>query len=342
MTLSIGTPVVAYSYLLNANPGWLTDGDWAFGHPQGQAGDPTTAYTGQNVYGYNLAGAYGNSLPPQHLTTLPMNCTGLSRVTLDFARWLGVESASWDGASIAVSTDGNAWNTVWSHTGDTLVETAWSLQSYNVGTVADDQPFVQFRWTMGPTDSADTYCGWNLDDIQVLAIGTPQANQPPLAQAIQASTAKNTPMTITLLGSDANLDPITYTIVSLPLNGELTDPNAGLITVRALHAHGRRTTPWSTLQLWTLPATTCSSTRSTTAANVQRGDGDDRRDCRCPVPVHGGLRNWSATRSALAHRFHRHRTDPGHQPERAGRQLPSDDGLLVRGHVQSQRAHAGG
>ncbi|MBN2446928.1 MAG: S8 family serine peptidase [Phycisphaerae bacterium] len=230
VTLSIGTPVVAYSFPLNSNPGWLTEGDWAFGHPQGQAGDPATAYTGLNVYGYNLAGAYTNSLPPQHLTTLPMNCTGLSRVTLDFARWLGVESATWDSASIEVTTDGITWQTVWNHSGDTLEETTWSLQSYGVGTIADDQPFVQFRWTMGPTDSADTYCGWNIDDIQVLAIGTPQANQPPLARAIAASTAVDTPVAITLLGSDSDLDPITYTIVSLPTNGQLSEPGAGLIT----------------------------------------------------------------------------------------------------------------
>lgn len=222
-SLSVGTPVLAYDFPLNVNPGWVTEGQWQFGQPQGQGGDPATAYTGLYVYGYNLAGAYSDNLSPTHLTALPLNCTGLSRVTLDFARWLGVEAAAWDGASVEVSTDGREWFPAWSHSGDDLVETAWSLQSYHIGPVADDQPYVQVRWTMGPTDSNTTFCGWNLDDVQIRAIGTAPTNQPPYAYDREASTAEGDPVEITLAGVDSDLDPINFTIVALPEHGQLTE-----------------------------------------------------------------------------------------------------------------------
>ncbi len=225
VTLSVGTPVVAYDFPLNTDPGWAREGLWGFGIPQGQDGDPASAASGLYVFGYNLAGAYENDLPPRRLTTLPLNCTGLSRVTLSFARWLGVESANYDGASIEVTNDGTTWYTVWNHSGGTLEETAWSTQSYNVAAVADNQPFVQFRWTMGPTDAAEVYGGWNIDDVQVLAIGTPPTNQPPYARALNVSTAKDTSAVIELVGVDTDEDPLTYTILSLPENGTLRDPN---------------------------------------------------------------------------------------------------------------------
>ncbi len=230
VALSIGTPVVAYDFPLDVDPGWLTDGLWAFGVPQGLAGDPTSGFTGSNVYGYNLAGAYEDNLPPQYLTTLPMNCTGLSRVTLEFQRWLGIESASFDSASVEVSTNGTDWSAIWNHsgTGD-LEETAWSLQSFNAGAVADGQPYVQFRWAMGPTDGGDTFAGWNLDDIQVLGIGTAPANQPPYAFDQYAETAINVDVDLTLQAVDVNSDGLAFVITQLPQFGTLIDAGAGNI-----------------------------------------------------------------------------------------------------------------
>jgi hypothetical protein len=58
----------AYTWSLDTDPGWSTEGDWAFGKPTGDGGeyggaDPTSGYTGDNVYGYNL-------LPEQPLVAL--------------------------------------------------------------------------------------------------------------------------------------------------------------------------------------------------------------------------------------------------------------------------------
>lgn len=222
--LIIGTPEPIRSFTLDSDPGWLREGQWAFGDPIGTNGDPPTGATGPNVYGYNLAGAYANNLPARYLTMPPINCTGLSRVTLGFARWLVVESSTYDKATVEASTDGIHWSVVWTNPSTDLIDTAWSTQSYNLTGIADNQPFVLIRWGMGPTDSSVVGAGWNLDDIVISAIGTPQANQPPYAHPAAASTAVDTPILVDLAATDGNGDPLTFTIMTLPAHGALHEP----------------------------------------------------------------------------------------------------------------------
>ena len=40
----------------------------------------------------------------------------------------------------------------------------------DISAVADGQPAVYVRWTMGTTDGGWRYCGWNIDDIQLVAV----------------------------------------------------------------------------------------------------------------------------------------------------------------------------
>jgi subtilisin-like proprotein convertase family protein len=172
---------VVHSEPLNTNPGWTTTGQWGFGVPTGGgssngAKDPTSGATGTNVYGYNLAGDYTNSMPAYTLTSTAFDCSGLTGTKVAFKRWLNVESSSYDKASFSVSNDGTNWTTVWSNSA-TLKETAWSSVSYDISAVADNQPTVYLRWTIGPTDTSVVYGGWNVDDIEISAI--PSANPCP-------------------------------------------------------------------------------------------------------------------------------------------------------------------
>jgi hypothetical protein len=52
----------------------------------------------------------------------------------------------------------------------------WVQVAYDISEVADNQPAVYIRWLMGPTDDSYTYCGWNIDDIEIWALrgGPPQ------------------------------------------------------------------------------------------------------------------------------------------------------------------------
>lgn len=172
--LVIGDPVVLYSWDLSSDPGWTTGGDWEFGVPTGSGGqhgnpDPTSGYTGPNVYGYNLEGDYPNNLPERHLTTGSLNFTGMYNSQLVFWRWLGVESAQYDHAYVRVSSNGADWVDVWAND-EELLGGSWEQQVLDISEVADDQPQVFIRWTMGTTDGGWTYCGWNIDDIEILAV----------------------------------------------------------------------------------------------------------------------------------------------------------------------------
>lgn len=83
--LSVGRSFYSFNLI---NPGWTTTGQWGFGTPSGVEGDPTTAKTGTNVYGYNLAGAYTNSMPAYSLTTTALNCSGKEHAASAFgAGW---------------------------------------------------------------------------------------------------------------------------------------------------------------------------------------------------------------------------------------------------------------
>ncbi len=176
--LQVGEPRLQVEWTLDEDPGWDTQGQWAWGPPLGGGGeehgfpDPTSGYTGANVYGYNLAGDYPDDLPEQHLTTGPIDLSNVSQVTLRFMRWLGVERSEYDHAYVRVSTDGEHWTDVWENdVAVTVEDDQWRPVELDLSAVADHQPQVFLRWTMGATDGGWTYCGWNIDDIEIWGLG---------------------------------------------------------------------------------------------------------------------------------------------------------------------------
>jgi hypothetical protein len=174
--LTVGVPSLQYSWTLDFDPAWTTEGQWAWGQPTGGGGssgdpDPTSGYTGTYVYGYNLDGDYPAGMSETHLTTAAIDCAGLSQVSVKFQRWLGVESASYDHAYFRVSNDGVNWTQVWAN-GSSMSDGAWVGQEFDISSVADNQPTVYLRWTMGSSDGSVEYCGWNIDDIEIWGLGT--------------------------------------------------------------------------------------------------------------------------------------------------------------------------
>lgn len=165
-----------YFFNLDTNPGWTRTGAWYFGAPNGTGsfgGDPNSAYTGSNTYGFAF-GDYINNLPKRYLTTTPLNFANSSGVQLEFRRWLGIEDSFFDEAAIEVSNNGSTWIPVWIHTSGSFSENAWSLQTYDISAIADGQSSVQVRWVMGTTDESVTYPGWNIDDVRFLGGTVPR------------------------------------------------------------------------------------------------------------------------------------------------------------------------
>ena len=182
VSIVVGGPSTVHSFLTDdTNPRWDAQGSWAFGQPAGGGGsagggsgspDPSAGFTGTNVYGYNLTGNYTNNLSPrQHLTSAAIDCSGLSGVSVNFQRWLGVESATYDHATFEVSNNGTSWTMVWQNPSVSMNPNgAWTLVEYDLSAVADNQSTVYLRWGMGTTDSSVIYCGWNIDDINIKAL----------------------------------------------------------------------------------------------------------------------------------------------------------------------------
>ena len=168
-----------FSEDFSTDPGWTIDNGgnlhgWAYGIPTGGGGeyggpDPTSGFTGDSVYGVNLAGDYDNSLTADKLklTTPAIDCSEATSVFLSFRRWLGVEQPSYDHARVQVSVDGGtSWSTTWQNDGG-IEDSGWSEQTLDLTAVAAGQPDLRVRWTQGATDGSWQYCGWNIDDVVV-------------------------------------------------------------------------------------------------------------------------------------------------------------------------------
>jgi len=157
----------------DSDPGWKTEGAWAFGKPLGggsNCGDPSSGYTGENVYGYNLAGNYQNNESASYLTTTPVDCSKYEHIRLKFMRWLGIEINWFDHAAVEVSNNGLDWVPVWTNPNTYICDGKWVSVSYDISAVAAHQPKVYIRWVMGPTDQSVTFPGWNIDDVQIVEV----------------------------------------------------------------------------------------------------------------------------------------------------------------------------
>ncbi len=173
VTIQVGGPSAVYTWNMDTNPGWSMEGQWAWGVPTGGGThnfDPTGGYTGDHVVGYNLEGDYVSEMPVYAATTTPIDCTDLTGTELKFWRWLGVESANYDHATIEASTDGSTWTVIWDHTGVAISESIWTPHAFDLSDIADGQGNLQIRWLMGPTDGTVTYPGWNIDDVEIWGV----------------------------------------------------------------------------------------------------------------------------------------------------------------------------
>ncbi len=156
---------------------------WASGFPRATAealAVPTLLAASQEATSTatTLAGGYTNNMPVYTLTSGEIDCTGLSGVIVEFQRWLGMESSTFDDASFQVSDNGTSWTTIWEHSGSSFTDADWMLQSFDVSAIADDSS-LYLRWSIGTSDGSVTYCGWNIDDVRVLAPCTERHPVPP-------------------------------------------------------------------------------------------------------------------------------------------------------------------
>jgi len=171
-----GPNAVIASWNMNAFPFGWTEGPssnpWGWGTPTGGNGDagdpdPTGGYTGTKVFGYNLTGGYNNEISEYFFKSSSVDCSDYSRVHARFRRWLGVEGWGYDHAIFQVSNNGSTWTDVWTNFENSISDREWVLCEYDISSVAAEQSTVYLRWVMGPTDTSYTFCGWNIDDVEL-------------------------------------------------------------------------------------------------------------------------------------------------------------------------------
>lgn len=229
--LGVGEPTVQHSFTLDADPGWTTQGDWAFGQPAGLGGqygpsDPTSGHTGPYVYGYNLNGDYPNNLTPQSLITTAIDCGDLVGLQLRFWRWLGVEQPTYDHASIQVSADGIAWHLVWANE-DEVADSQWTQVTYDLPEAVARTQTLFVQWIMGSTDSGWQYCGWNIDDIEILGL------------AIDHTTGVDDDHTAGQLPAAPTLEPAWPNPFNPAVNLSFAVPRAGHVRLSIFDLRGR-------------------------------------------------------------------------------------------------------
>jgi len=230
-----------YAADMTADPGWILEGQWAWGQPTGGGGshgcpDPVSGYTGNNVIGYNLNGDYPNNILATRWATLTgLDCSYYSGVTLSFYRWLGVEQDLYDNAYIEIGNDeGSTWNRVWENDNLTLDSGVWEYCELDISTWADGKENIRIRWGMGPTDTSWTYCGWNIDDVYVAGDYHP----PVTIQATDGYAAEQGQepgvFTVTRTGADVSAQlTVFYTVSGTATNGSDYDTLSGSVTIPA-------------------------------------------------------------------------------------------------------------
>ena len=166
--------VVLYQQSLDTDPGWTTQGEWAYGVPVGLGGanghpDPASGHTGEAVYGVNLAGDHDSSIGGPHAVTFgPLDCTGYVDIRLTFWRWLNTDIMPYVRNAVEYSVDGNTWAVLWENAGpDPTTDSQWTPVSLNLSPGADGKQEVYLRWTYDIQGRAYQYSGWNIDDIRV-------------------------------------------------------------------------------------------------------------------------------------------------------------------------------
>ncbi|MCX8228485.1 MAG: hypothetical protein OTJ44_00850 [Planctomycetota bacterium] len=146
-----------------------TQDDWQRGTPQGLAGDPSTAYSGNNVWANDLGlptwnGEYQPNVS-NYLRSPEIDCTGFSNVRLRFARWLTVEESRYDQAQIKVNGTQLWENPYTGHTQDSR----WDKHEYDISQIADNRADVKVRYNL-ITDAGLEFGGWTIDDFELYSL----------------------------------------------------------------------------------------------------------------------------------------------------------------------------
>lgn len=170
------TTQVSYDFEPISDEGWthvqvLTQDDWMHDVAYGtSAFDPPAAYSGSRLWGNDLGadGFDGNYKPDvqNYLLSPVFNLTGKTNLRLRFQRWLSVEQGIYDQAELYCNLAKLYANPL----NETLIDSDWTAQDFDIKALADNNPSVQFRFEL-TSDPGLEFGGWNIDDFRIVSLG---------------------------------------------------------------------------------------------------------------------------------------------------------------------------
>jgi hypothetical protein len=160
---------------------WVLTGEFEIDEPQGLGGefgepDPKIAFSGNNVLGSDLTGLgnfegdYENNLKfyEEYVQSPAINCAKYKNVILKYQRYLGVDRRNYDNVGIEIY-NGEIWEKIWYNQNIAINDTCWNEQILNISDLADGK-IVLLKFTTGPTNSDEQFCGWNIDDFGLFGV----------------------------------------------------------------------------------------------------------------------------------------------------------------------------
>jgi MYXO-CTERM domain-containing protein len=150
--------------------------DWTWGpvFGAGNSGDPTEAYSGENVIGNDLGGdnfdgRYQND-KTNAITSPKIDIGDYSDVRLQYRRWLNVEDGFFDRATI-YSNNSSVWNNFdsMSESGSTVhhLDREWRFHDVSLAGTIEDRS-VQLKYEID-SDTGLQFGGWTIDDFCIVA-----------------------------------------------------------------------------------------------------------------------------------------------------------------------------
>ncbi len=168
---------------------WDLCGEFQIASPQGLGGekgypDPEFAYSGTQVLGTDLSGMgkhpgdYENNLGYDDTYAISplIDCRNYENCLLTFVRKLGADKYKYDKFTIQIKSDSCNWKKLWRNKNTLIKDSVWTKQVFDISDIADRKR-IKIKFTAGPTNHADQYCGWNIDDF--IIAGTAIKNTKP-------------------------------------------------------------------------------------------------------------------------------------------------------------------
>ncbi len=168
----VGFSTIFFDDMESGEGGWThyevaAQDDWMLGSPGPNAYDPTSAYSGSNIWGNDLApdGWNGNYYADVHnyIQSQIIDCSGFSGVRLRYMRWLTVEEAQYDQATIYVNGT-QVWQNAVS---GNHMDSEWMVHDIDISALADDNASVVIEYHM-ESDGGTEFGGWNIDDFKLV------------------------------------------------------------------------------------------------------------------------------------------------------------------------------